>query len=51
MRLLNLIKINKIDVKKNFETKYKDTLCHFCRYFAPHATVTLGVIRFCCVWR
>ena len=31
MRLLNLIGINKIDVKMNFPKKYKDKLCHFCR--------------------
>ncbi|XP_023346363.1 corepressor interacting with RBPJ 1 [Eurytemora carolleeae] len=31
MRLFNLISINKIDVKKNFEDKYPDTNCHFCR--------------------
>lgn len=31
MRLLNLITINKIDVKVNFPTAYPDTHCHFCR--------------------
>lgn len=31
MRLLNLITINKIDVKLNFPTAYPDTHCHFCR--------------------
>lgn len=31
MRLFNLISINKIDVKKNFPEKYKDSHCHFCR--------------------
>jgi len=31
MRLLNMIKINKIDVKLNFPKAYSDTACHFCR--------------------
>jgi len=31
MRLLNLININKIDVKVNFKLEYKDINCHFCR--------------------
>jgi len=31
MRLLNMIKINKIDVKLNFPEAYSDTACHFCR--------------------
>lgn len=31
MRLLNLININKIDMKHNFPTLYPDTMCHFCR--------------------
>ena len=31
MRLLNLININKIDVKANFQQEYSDTDCHFCR--------------------
>jgi len=31
MRLLNLININKIDVKVNFPNCYPDTACHFCR--------------------
>merc|ERR1712181_150901 len=31
MRLLNMIKINKIDVKLNFPQAYSDTACHFCR--------------------
>merc|ERR1711997_1350979 len=31
MRLLNMIKINKIDVKLNFPKAYTDTACHFCR--------------------
>ena len=31
MRLLNLININKIDVKVNFQSTYPDTDCHFCR--------------------
>ena len=31
MRLLNLININKIDVKVNFQHAYPDTDCHFCR--------------------
>lgn len=33
MRLLNLININKIDMKHNFPTLYPDTMCHFCRQF------------------
>ena len=31
MRLLNLINVNKIDVKVNFQDAYPDTDCHFCR--------------------
>jgi len=31
MRLLNLININKIDMKHNFPSVYPDTTCHFCR--------------------
>ena len=31
MRLLNLININKIDMKLNFPSSYPDTSCHFCR--------------------
>jgi len=31
MRLLNLININKIDMKHNFPSLYPDTTCHFCR--------------------
>jgi len=31
MRLLNMININKIDVKLNFPKDYPDTCCHFCR--------------------
>ena len=31
MRLLNLINVNKIDVKVNFQDAYADTDCHFCR--------------------
>ena len=32
MRLLNLIKVKKIDMKTNFTSVYPDVLCHFCRY-------------------
>jgi len=31
MRLLNLVNVNKIDMKHNFPAVYPDTLCHFCR--------------------
>jgi len=41
MRLLNLIQINKIDVKKNFEEQYKDDLCHFCRTLEDSAHLAI----------
>ena len=34
MRLLNLININKIDMKHNFPSLYPDTTCHFCRFLS-----------------